>query len=77
LQGRTRSSPGGKVFAAGAAPNESRVIVPAEPRPQIPNALFTALALLAAARLGRCLRRLVSAVVPIVVRHGLRDLFRG
>lgn len=40
-------------------------------------ALFPLLALLAAARLGSGLLRLVAAVVPFVVGHGLGNLFGG
>ena len=43
----------------------------------IPSALFAGPALLAAARLSRGLPRLVSAMVPFVVRYGLGDLLRG
>jgi hypothetical protein len=55
---------------------ESKVTAPEERRPWIPGALFARLALFAG-RMGRSLFRLVSAMVPFVVRQGLRDFFGG
>jgi len=61
---------------AGAALAESKVIAPEEREPWIPGALFARLALFPG-RMGRGLLRLVPAVVPLVVRQGLRDFFGG
>jgi hypothetical protein len=49
-----------------------------EERPhRLPGALFARLALLAGSCFGRSLLRLVPAMVPFVVRHGLSDFLGG